>query len=341
MQIIGNLFNIVLFVTAAGGALTLLSLLIGCALRCALPLWFCICGMLAYILPLRAPGLRLVPPTEQLWLEGYSIACLVWAGGVAALLVAGLIRTALARRAIRAYRSCGDARINGIALRCARLAGLRRPPDLYFGTLADPACVAGALRPAVILNEGVSMQLTDAELTAVLSHEMMHIRRRHLLLGRAFDCACALHWFNPLVWIARRRFALHCETDCDQHTLTRLRGQLSAAAYAGAMLRLLELSAPRSGKPAHGMRALGFLAAKRRIRLILHRPARAGRIAAAIALTLALAASILLSMGMSRGHFYPYPAYDAPPEHSAAAARPFFDKLNYNSSYKERRNEEH
>lgn len=78
MQIIGDVFNIILFVSVIGGAFTILSLLANRVLRFTLPLWFSICGMAAYIIPLLAPGLYLIPPEEHAWREFYYIVCTVW-----------------------------------------------------------------------------------------------------------------------------------------------------------------------------------------------------------------------------------------------------------------------
>ena len=78
MQIIGDVFNIILFVSVIGGAFTILSLLANRVLRFTMPLWFSICGMAAYIIPLLAPGLYLIPPEEHAWRDFYYIICTVW-----------------------------------------------------------------------------------------------------------------------------------------------------------------------------------------------------------------------------------------------------------------------
>ena len=51
----------------------------------------------------------------------------------------------------------------------------------------------------------ITAQLSDAELTAVLSHEMTHVRRKHILLERIWAYICILNWFNPLVWGCGKR----------------------------------------------------------------------------------------------------------------------------------------
>lgn len=317
MQIIGNLFNIILFVTAVGGAFTLLSLLANRVFRFALPLWFGICGIFAYIIPLPAPGLHLIPPVKQLWINGYYIACVIWVCGIVILSAVDVVRTAFARHAIRSYRVCTDERINNICIRCGQLIGIKKNPPIYFGTLDDPACVAGALRPAIILNEVIVKQLTDIELTAVLSHEITHMKRGHIILERIFHYVCIINWFNLLSWVAKKDFAVHCEIDCDRYALNLLRGKIADIDYASAMLRLLELSMVQTKKIGYGMSALGFLLAKRRVGLIMSRPPKTKNIIIPIILAVLLTATILFSIMLSRGHFYPYPAYDTLPEYSS------------------------
>lgn len=324
MQIIGNLFNIILFVTVVGGAFTLLSLLANRVFRFALPLWFGICGIFAYIIPLPTPGLRLIPPEKQSWINGYYIACVVWVCGIVILSVIDVVRSTLAHHAIRSYRVCTDERINGICIHCGQLIGIKKNPSIYFGTLDDPACVVGTLRPAIILNEVIIKQLTDIELTTVLSHEITHMKRRHIILERIFHYVCIINWFNLLSWIAKKNFAVHCEVDCDRHTLKLLHGRITDVDYASAMLRLLELSMVHTPKAGYGMSALGFLLAKRRMKLIMSRLTKTKSIIITIILAVLLTAAILFSMMLSRGHFYPYPAYDTLPEYSYSERQKYF-----------------
>lgn len=308
MQIIGDLFYIIIFMTTVGGAFTVLSLAADRATGFTLPFWFSVCGMMVYIVPLPAPGLCLVSPEAHSWVWGYYVACAIWFCGVFILVVYDIARTLLARRAIRDYRVCEDERVKAVCVRCAGLIHMKNVPSVYFGTLEDPACVTGVLRPAIILNEGIIAQLTDEELTIVLCHEMTHIKRGHIIWGRIYDYICILNWLNPLAWIAKKAFAAHCEIDCDRRALARLENRAKNADYAGAMIRLLGLSAVQNGSGARGMSALGFPVEKRRVELIMRKPGKAKKFVVTFVLALLLFLISLFSMSISRGHFYPYPA---------------------------------
>ncbi len=318
MQIIGDVFNIILFVSVIGGVFTILSLLANRVLHFTLPLWFSICGMAAYIIPLPAPGLYLIPPEEHTWRNIYYILCTAWFCGTILFVLCDIIRTVLAHRAIRNYRVCNDERITAICTHCCNLSALKKVPLLYFGTLDDPACVTGILRPAIILNETIIKQLTDMELTTVICHEVTHIKRGHILWGRIYDYICILNWFNPLAWIAKKDCAVHCEVDCDLNALVALEKETTATRYANTMIHLLELTTIHAGNEGHGLSALGFLLTKRRIELIISKPTKMKKVIMTVVLVMLLATVILFSMMLSRGHFYPYPAYDTGTEYSHA-----------------------
>ena len=154
------------------------------------------------------------------------------------------------------------------------------------------------------------------ELTTVICHEVTHIKRGHILLGRIYDYICILNWFNPLAWIAKKDFAVHCEVDCDRNALASLEKEITDTGYANAMIRLLELTTIHTGNEGHGFSALGFLLTKRRIELIMSKPKKTKKVIMTVVLVLLLAIVILFSMMLSRGHFYPYPAYDTATEYS-------------------------
>lgn len=55
MQITGNLFCAVIFVSAIGSIFTVISLFADYVLRCNLPLWFSFFGMMLYCVPFLSP----------------------------------------------------------------------------------------------------------------------------------------------------------------------------------------------------------------------------------------------------------------------------------------------
>ena len=60
----------------------------------------------------------------------------------------------------------------------------------------------GVMRPIILLNEQAVDATAEAE--AIIAHELAHVARldwAKLLIARL---ACALFWFNPLIWLLAR-----------------------------------------------------------------------------------------------------------------------------------------
>ena len=317
MQILGNIFNAVIFVSAIGSIFTVISLFVNHVLRCNLPLWFSLCGMIFFVVPFLSPDVFLISPEIQDWINGFRIAGFLWACGCSVLIVHDVIRLMLAKRAIRRYQICNNERLNSIYTKCAAATTLKNVPTLYCGTLDNPICVTGVICPVIIMNERIIEQLTDNELSAVFFHELTHVKRKHALLERLYDYVCIINWMNPLSWIAKRNFSLHCETDCDFHTIKILRGKITETAYASAIIRLLEYSTVRAAKPGNGIGALDFLLTKRRIKRITARTSKIKDGLTAFLLAVLLVLMLVFSMRFSRELFYPYPAYNTGIEYSA------------------------
>ena len=82
----------------------------------------------------------------------------------------------------------------------------------------------------------------------MLRHELTHIKRGHIVCKAVLLSACAVHWYNPAVWLLARRCEKDLEFACDEAVLhgTKL-GAPVRAAYGEALLAALKAGA---GRPA-------------------------------------------------------------------------------------------
>lgn len=103
--------------------------------------------------------------------------------------------------------------------RLERTAGV--PTELAI--LSSPATlepgIFGILRPVLLWPKGISEHLTPDHLSAVLAHELCHVRRRDNLAACVHMLVEALFWFHPLVWWVGAHLVDERERACDEQVL--------------------------------------------------------------------------------------------------------------------------
>ena len=103
-------------------------------------------------------------------------------------------------------------------------------------------CLFGLLRPAIYLTEEAAEN--EAVRRHVLAHEMSHYRHGDHIWSLLRCAALAVHWWNPLVWLAVICSRRDGELACDERALTVL-GEAQRAAYGETLLQLVTAK----GKP--------------------------------------------------------------------------------------------
>ena len=83
---------------------------------------------------------------------------------------------------------------------------VRRECELRLSDREDGPMAWGFFRPVILLPKGARFWPRE-RLQAVLLHELAHVRRRDGLTQMLVLLACAVYWFNPLMWIGARAFA--------------------------------------------------------------------------------------------------------------------------------------
>ncbi len=98
-------------------------------------------------------------------------------------------------------------------------AGTTGQIDLIVSSFALEPGILGIFRPVLLLPKGISDRLTDAQLDAILAHELCHVRRRDNLAATVHMLVEALFWFHPLAWWIGARLVDERERACDEEVL--------------------------------------------------------------------------------------------------------------------------
>jgi beta-lactamase regulating signal transducer with metallopeptidase domain/mono/diheme cytochrome c family protein len=178
----------------------------------------------------QAGGRRLLQSTAGLWPPSWPALLVgLWACGVVlglSSLVAGLLRAGwLARHAVPLTTPPWSV----LSAEAKARLGVRRPVRLLMTHRVAIPVTCGIVRPALLLP--LESESWDAgRRRVVLLHEFAHVRRRDCLVQAIAYLAWAVHWFNPLAFVAVSRLRAEQECACDDLVLS---GGTPAAEYAG------------------------------------------------------------------------------------------------------------
>lgn len=87
-------------------------------------------------------------------------------------------------------------------------------PRMVATPLVRSPMVAGTLHPVLLTPAGTAPNGADY----MLAHELTHIKRHDVAKKLLFTLACAVHWYNPAVWLLAARAGRDIEEACDAET---------------------------------------------------------------------------------------------------------------------------
>ena len=143
----------------------------------------------------------------SLWAFGFIVA-------IVPLFIGALQLRAIGRRA---HDIESDA-LDDFASRLARSLGVSRVVRVVEGSGSETPMTWGVLHPVVLVPRGFE-EWPESRQRDVLLHELAHVARYDCLTQHLARVVCALHWYNPLAWIASRRLRIERERACDDRVL--------------------------------------------------------------------------------------------------------------------------
>lgn len=177
---------------------------------------------------------------------GISLASVLWAAGVAAMLV---------------YAAAGYFRL----WRRVRTA-VRAEGDLYRSEFVDTPFILGVIRPRIYLPS----HMEEATASYVTDHERAHIKRGDHLWKPFAYLLLSVYWFQPLCWLAYALLCRDIELACDERVIrgydSHQRKMYSEALLACSVNRRTVAACPL---------AFGEVGVKKRVKTVLNykRPA--------------------------------------------------------------------
>ena len=187
---------------------------------------------------------------------------------VAALLLVRTFAGTLAiAKLVRRSRPVQGRAWRKLLMECRGTLGMRGNVRLLFAGLGFIPSATGLFRRTVLLPDEAA-DWSHAQRRLVLLHELGHFRRGDLWTHALGQIACAVHWFNPFVWMLQRHLAVEREFACDALVVAR---GAEPADYATLLWKMgVAAQGPRlAGAASLAMAAPGRGKLEQRVRRIL------------------------------------------------------------------------
>lgn len=113
---------------------------------------------------------------------------------------------------LRFGRLCDNQEWLELYEKLCRKVNIQRKPAMLMSKKAHSPMIIGLIRPKLVLPE---INYSIVELQYILSHELVHYRRKDLWYKLLLLAANAVHWFNPLVYLMFREASGDLECFCD------------------------------------------------------------------------------------------------------------------------------
>lgn len=132
-----------------------------------------------------------------------------------------------------------------------------RPVPVYFTDPVPGACLVGVFRPFIVL----PVITAPEDVKNVLTHEICHLKNRDHIWNILRMLCCAIHWFNPLVWLAASMSRTDSELRCDDR-VTEAMDEQERKDYANVLV----YAAARKSMPGIGVMATGMTMTGKRLK---------------------------------------------------------------------------
>jgi len=225
--------------------------------------------------------IHLIPVLLVVWICGFAVVLFVWC-----------VRWRRISAAVREATRLHDGRELEALRRLDTVARMPKAIEIRSSRTSLEPGIFGTVSPILLWPHGISERLEDRHLDAILTHELLHVRRRDNLAAAIHMLVEAVFWFHPLVWWLGTRLVDERERACDEEVLEL---GSNRQVYAESILKICEFCL---GSPLPCVSGVTGADLKRRIvRIMSERVARkldfSRKLLLAAAAILAVAAPIM------------------------------------------------
>ncbi|WP_175471409.1 M56 family metallopeptidase [Fontibacillus panacisegetis] len=165
-----------------------------------------------------------IPNTASLWTFPYEVGMyLLGIWGIGAIGFAVWQIYVYRRFVKKVYRSLTPISSNDRIIHqlhmLRKTLGIRSNVQMAYSTVVHSPVLVGLRRPTIFFPTKIP---SNANLSMIIHHELIHLKRKDLWLKALVLLVGSLHWFNPLVHMLRKDIHIWSELACDEEVVTKM-----------------------------------------------------------------------------------------------------------------------
>lgn len=219
--------------------------------------------MTTMVRPSDIPSAPLHPRGLSPWLIGAGI----WLAGTVTMIAFMAAQGRRLARRVAKQRLVVKQEVLDLLEDCKQRMGVNTWLAVAVTPCVEGPALLGAIRPRLLLPPALLESATSDHLRYVFLHELAHLKRGDILVGWLANVLLAVHWFNPVLWWARKRITADRELACDAHVLSVLDFE-ERRGYGHALLDQFQKFRPPAWSPGLASVLEGKTNMERRIAMV-------------------------------------------------------------------------
>lgn len=163
-----------------------------------------------------------VMPSKQGIRFNYNTLAIIWLTGAAAMLLYVLFVNIVILLKVNRQPECRNSEIIKIYKECKADLNLRSNIPIIYSKDVETPSILGFIRPKLLVPPVIVDNLQTAEKKYIFLHELIHLKRKDVIINWITIALLILYWFNPIIWFAFYRMQQDCEVACDAAVLSYL-----------------------------------------------------------------------------------------------------------------------
>jgi len=162
-------------------------------------------------------------PVVPIVIDWPSLILILWAGGfcfTGAWLIVGKMH--IQRQIERTKTANPPAWMSNMVDGCRAVLRIDRPIGIVLQKTLPVPAIMGIFKPKLVLPAHLAEEGDKKQLRHIFFHELMHYKRRDLIVIGLLNALSAVYWFNPIVWLLVKFVRKDMETACDSNVLSAM-----------------------------------------------------------------------------------------------------------------------